>query len=305
MIFGSIIIRQLIMRLKVNMTNEIVFIDDNRESLESLIDYLDKREDLELNITFFQDPEKGIEYIIEKRDFVAILIDVNMPKIDGKYVAEKLTEQNIKAPLIFLTVIEPEKNFLKECYGKGIIDYILKPRGNAEHYIVAQKLKVFSDLYSANIKLKKEEYHRQKISSNFNKLNKTYMDLINETKTAIIIIDQNDNIVEMNEFYKQIMPYPEKTIKHNIDKKYIEKYDELLKKIIKEQSVEEVSFKLKESDKWVNMTATNIYNSKVAFLVKDVTSKMKEFMSKKEDVIKRAQSIRDHINCQLDKTNDF
>ena len=131
------------------------------------------------------------------------------------------------------------------------------------------------------------------------------MDLINETKTAIIIIDQNDNIVEMNEFYQQIMPYPEKTIKHNIDEKHIEKYHELLNKIIKEQSVEEVSFKLRESDTWVNMTATNIYNSKVAFLVKNITPQMKEFISKKEDVIKRAQSIREHINCQLNKTNDL
>ena len=276
------------------MKNEIIFIDDNKDSLESLFSYIN--ETLDLKITLFENPEEGIAYIHGKKNLVAVLIDLNMPKIDGKFVAEKIKEIDSKTPLIFLTVVEPEATFLKKCYEKGIVDYILKPRGKDEHYIVTQKIKIFDDLCSAKKELEEEIIYRERISTNFDQLNRTYIHLINQTLSAIIVIDKNDNIIDKNEFYGKHFPFPQASIKKNIDQKFHNEYDAMIEEMSISKQVVEKSFKLKDSDRWINLTGLNIYNSKFAFLVKDVTKKMENFINGKEDLLKKVQSIQEHLN---------
>jgi CheY-like chemotaxis protein len=81
------------------------------------------------------------------RDFAVILLDVNMPDIDGIETAE-LIRQHSKTkhtPIIFVTAYADEMQTARG-YALGAVDYILSP---VIPEILRSKVKVFVELYRA------------------------------------------------------------------------------------------------------------------------------------------------------------
>ena len=88
-------------------------------------------------------------------DFAAILLDVQMPGMNGFEVAEiiKSRERSRTIPIIFLSAISKEDAYVFKGYSMGAVDYVFKPF-NPD--ILRSKVAVFVDLY-----LKQEEIQRQ------------------------------------------------------------------------------------------------------------------------------------------------
>ena len=279
------------------MKNEIVFIDDNKASLESLLDYLEVHTDL--SISLFNEAESAIKYIKKTPHIVAILIDLHMPKIDGQFIAEKISNLNLNIPLIILTVVSPEKNFLKECYEKGIIDYIEKPKGLSEHFIVTQKLKIFDELYTSKRMLEEEKKYREQVSSKFEKLNSTYIDLIDQTKTAMLVVNDEGLIVGKNELYDKIIPQSQEIFIQNIHEDFLNPYNNLIKEIVESKEARDCNLMLKNG-RWININGTNVYNGTIAFLVKDITMRMTQILDQQKGLKEKVQDIRRHLSSQLD-----
>jgi PAS domain S-box-containing protein len=88
-----------------------------------------------------------------KDDFAVILLDVQMPGMDGFELASliKTRERCRRTPIIFLTAIhrEPSKIFLG--YAQGAVDYLLKP---FDPEILRSKVSVFVELWKKNEQLK-------------------------------------------------------------------------------------------------------------------------------------------------------
>ncbi|HEV7593434.1 MAG TPA: ATP-binding protein [Gemmatimonadaceae bacterium] len=88
-------------------------------------------------------------------DFAVILLDVQMPGMNGFEVAEiiKSREKSRTIPIIFLSAISKEDSYVFKGYSMGAVDYVFKPF-NPD--ILRSKVAVFVDLY-----LKQAEIQRQ------------------------------------------------------------------------------------------------------------------------------------------------
>ncbi|HEV2016745.1 MAG TPA: ATP-binding protein [Gemmatimonadaceae bacterium] len=88
-------------------------------------------------------------------DFAAILLDVQMPGMNGFEVAEiiKSREKSRTIPIIFLSAISKEDAYVFKGYSMGAVDYVFKPF-NPD--VLRSKVSVFVDLY-----LKQGEIQRQ------------------------------------------------------------------------------------------------------------------------------------------------
>lgn len=103
----------------------ILLVDDRRENLIALQGILE-REDL--NIVTAGSGNVALALMMEV-DFALVLLDVQMPTMDGFETAEIMRKnkktQNI--PIIFVTAISTEKKYMSRGYELGAVDYICKP----------------------------------------------------------------------------------------------------------------------------------------------------------------------------------
>ncbi|MEO7036407.1 MAG: response regulator [Polyangiaceae bacterium] len=79
-------------------------------------------------------------------DFALVLLDVQMPVLDGYEVAEliRAREKSRAVPIIFLTAIHRDQRLVARAYTVGAVDYILKP---IDPEILRSKVAVFIELY--------------------------------------------------------------------------------------------------------------------------------------------------------------
>src|SRR6478735_4006943 len=91
-----------------------------------------------------------------QQDFAVILMDVQMPGMDGFQTAKliKEREKSRSIPVIFLTALSRDAANVFKGYKHGAVDYLLKPF-DAE--ILRAKVQVFVDLYQKTDKLKRQE----------------------------------------------------------------------------------------------------------------------------------------------------
>jgi two-component system sensor histidine kinase/response regulator len=94
-----------------------------------------------------------------RHDFALILLDVNMPEMDGFELAELLrgNEATDKIPIIFITAINKEDKSVFKGYKSGAVDYLFKP---LDTDILLSKVKVFLEL---NLKKKELEAFQVKL----------------------------------------------------------------------------------------------------------------------------------------------
>lgn len=86
-------------------------------------------------------------------EFALILLDVNMPDMDGFEVAALLgeTEHLSETPIIFVTAAYADDLNRLKGYRSGAVDYIAKPINDV---ILQSKVRVFLELYSGRMKLR-------------------------------------------------------------------------------------------------------------------------------------------------------
>ncbi|MFL5318997.1 MAG: response regulator, partial [Myxococcaceae bacterium] len=92
-----------------------------------------------------------------QQDFAVILMDVQMPGMDGFQTAKliKEREKSRSIPIIFLTALSRDAANVFKGYKHGAVDYLLKPF-DAE--ILRAKVQVFVELHQKNEKLKRQEF---------------------------------------------------------------------------------------------------------------------------------------------------
>ncbi len=99
--------------------------------------------------------EEALKHLLT-REVAVILLDVQMPGIDG-FETAKLIKQRPRTrdiPIIFITAIHREGRNVFKGYSQGAVDYLLKP---VDPDILRSKVSVFVDLYLKNAKLRQQE----------------------------------------------------------------------------------------------------------------------------------------------------
>jgi signal transduction histidine kinase len=103
----------------------ILLVDDHAENLLALEAIL---EPLGQNLVRAQSGEDALKFLL-RQDFAVILLDVQMPGMDGFETAELIRgrDRSKHTPIIFLTAINISDTHVARGYQVGAVDFLLKP----------------------------------------------------------------------------------------------------------------------------------------------------------------------------------
>ena len=121
---------------------DILIVDDRLDGLIALEAVLNSPR---LNLVRAQSGREALG-LIGQHDFAVILLDVQMPELDG-FETALLIRQNEKyrfTPIIFVTAINKDDKYIYKGYEAGAVDYIFKP---FEPQILRSKVGFFVDLF--------------------------------------------------------------------------------------------------------------------------------------------------------------
>jgi signal transduction histidine kinase/FixJ family two-component response regulator len=127
----------------------ILIVDDKAENLFSLNSVLAQH-------GFTSDTAQSGEEALKKllrNDYALIILDVQMPVMDGFEVAEAITGLNKTKdiPIIFLSAVNTSKNFIAKGFESGAVEYLTKP---VDPDILILKVRNFYRLYEKTKALK-------------------------------------------------------------------------------------------------------------------------------------------------------
>src|ERR671910_733193 len=120
--------------------SNILIVDDLPEKLLVFKTIL---EELDQNLIMVRSGSEALREILQ-REFAVILLDVNMPDIDGLETAELIRQYKRSAhtPIIFITSYADEMQTARG-YSLGAVDYILSP---VVPEVLRSKVRVFVEL---------------------------------------------------------------------------------------------------------------------------------------------------------------
>jgi len=103
----------------------ILIVDDKQENLYSLKSLLELHG---YEVHTANSGEEALKRIL-KFNYALIMLDVQMPGMDGYEVAEAVTgfSKTKNIPIIFLSAVNIDKSFITRGYLAGAVDYIVKP----------------------------------------------------------------------------------------------------------------------------------------------------------------------------------
>ena len=92
---------------------------------------------------------------VDRCDFAVVVLDVNMPRVDGIEVARRIRAGRVNAqvPIIFLTSMESDASQILDGYAAGGVDYLSRP---FNPQILQSKVAIFVELHQRREQAKRE-----------------------------------------------------------------------------------------------------------------------------------------------------
>ncbi|HEX6226854.1 MAG TPA: response regulator [Chryseolinea sp.] len=130
----------------------ILIVDDNYENIFSLKSLLTLHK---FEVDTASSGEEALKKILQNTYYL-IILDVQMPEMDGFEVAEAISgySKSKDIPIIFLSAINTQKRYVTKGYDSGAIDYVTKP---FDPDILLLKIKTFYRLSEQTRKLNELE----------------------------------------------------------------------------------------------------------------------------------------------------
>jgi two-component system, sensor histidine kinase and response regulator len=131
------------MSTTANRTFTILLVDDREENLISLEEILEGDGRVFIRA---QSGNEALKQVLKNEDIGLILLDVQMPGMDGFEVA-KLLKSNAKTKdisIVFVTAINKEEQYVLKGFETGAVDYLQKP---LDINVCKAKVNVFEQLY--------------------------------------------------------------------------------------------------------------------------------------------------------------
>lgn len=120
----------------------VLIVDDRKEDLLALEQVL--ASDAYEVVTCNSGPQALREVLT--REFAVILLDVNMPQMDGFEVASviKQRDRSKSTPILFMTAGGHDVKYIYKAYSVGAVDYLVKP---IDADVVRAKVRIFAELF--------------------------------------------------------------------------------------------------------------------------------------------------------------
>ena len=138
--------------LHVSERAKLLLVDDRPENLLALEAIL---EPLGQELVRAGSGEEALRHLLND-EFAAILLDVQMPGLDGFQTAEliKSRERTRHVPVLFLTAISKDAEHVFRGYGAGAVDYLMKP---FDPVILRAKVAVFIELWQKTVEIRRRD----------------------------------------------------------------------------------------------------------------------------------------------------
>jgi signal transduction histidine kinase len=141
---------------------KILIVDDREDNLMSIETILDQEN---YEIVKANSGKAALKVLLTRQDFTLILMDVQMPDMDGFETAHLIYQRDkLKhIPIIFITAHNYNDNHLFEGHKVGAIDYIYKP---INPDMLRFKVGVFAEMYHKNHRLLMQERELKQVNAN-------------------------------------------------------------------------------------------------------------------------------------------
>src|SRR5216117_2529148 len=144
---------------------KILIVDDREDNLFSIEAILEKD-----NYTIIKanSGKAALKILLQQHDFSLILMDVQMPDLNGFETATIIYERDKlkNIPIIFITAYNYDEDYIFKGYKMGGVDYIYKPI-NPE--LLRVKVGVFVELYRKNHQLLLQEKKLREMNESLQK----------------------------------------------------------------------------------------------------------------------------------------
>ncbi len=236
----------------------ILLVDDKEENLFSLKSLLKLHS---YNVDTAISGDEALKKIL-KTDYSLIILDVQMPDMDGYEVAETITgySKTRDIPIIFLSAVNIDKRFITKGYSSGGVDYITKP---FDADLLLLKVKTFNKLSGQTKELKKiqaslkEEIEIRKAAQKA--LEDNNIRLEEKVKERTADLEQMNKILELSNTELQQYAF---VASHDLQ--------EPLRKIITFSRIIEERFLLKDADAVQYMNKIIASSERMRILINDL-----------------------------------
>lgn len=139
------------------MKHTILIVDDNHNNLFTLKSLLSNLENC--IVIEAQSGEQALKQVLTHK-IDLILLDIQMPEIDGFQVADMLksNKDTKEIPIIFLTAVFKENEFIKKGYKLGATDYLTKPIDNKK---LLDILKLYKFMIEYRVGTEIDDYQKE------------------------------------------------------------------------------------------------------------------------------------------------
>jgi signal transduction histidine kinase/DNA-binding response OmpR family regulator len=144
----------------------VLLVDDRPENLLAMESIL---ADLGQNLIRAGSGKEALRYLLVE-DFALILLDVQMPDLNGFDLAEMIRERERTqhTPIIFVSATSRDEQYVFKGYSLGAVDYLTKP---FEPEILKSKVLFFTKLYQQNQEIKRQALLLEQANNELDKLN--------------------------------------------------------------------------------------------------------------------------------------
>ncbi len=200
---GNILDKESYFLEKVSLTQKtdikILLVDDREDNLMSIEAILENE-----NYIFRKasSGKEALKILLKELDFSLILMDVEMPGLNGFETATMIYERDKlrHIPIIFITAHDSNIENVYRGYKMGAVDYISKP---IDKELLKARVSVFIELYNKNIQLKAQEQKlilinnelEQKVRERTDQLTKKNLELESKNLELERINNDLDNFI--------------------------------------------------------------------------------------------------------------
>jgi PAS domain S-box-containing protein len=177
----------------------ILAVDDKRANLVALDGLLYA----DYNVISAESGEEAVEILEKRRDVDLILMDVQMPGMDGFETAARIKQLDAHrdVPIIFITAIFTENPWIKKGYEVGGIDYFTKP---FDPDILKLKVAVYSSFRQKADFLRERELHLRE-SEELLRVGRKLSSVLESLPVGVLIADPDGRICQITEEVSRIL----------------------------------------------------------------------------------------------------